>query len=67
MGLEKDFENRMGEPVNSFMNRNAVQGKSLRECSIVMDVSYSTAHRWANKYSVKFDHYNRNKWKFKHV
>ena len=65
MGLEKDFENRMGEPVDTFMSRNAVQGKSLRQCSIVMDVSYTTAYRWANKYSVKFHKYNRTKWKFK--
>ncbi len=67
MGLLNDVENRMGESVTTIMNRNAVQGKSIKHCSLVMDVSYSTAHRWANKYSVKFDRYNRNKWKFKNV
>ena len=31
----------------------------------VDNLSYSTAHRWANKYSVKFSQYNRTKWKFR--
>jgi len=54
MGLEKDFENRMGESVDQFMSRNAVKGKTIRHCSMLMDVSYSTANRWAQKYNVKF-------------
>ena len=55
MGLQKDVENRMGESVNEFMNRNAVKGKTIRHCSMLMDVSYSTANRWAQKYKVKFN------------
>jgi transposase len=62
MGLLNDVENRMGESVTTIMKRNAVKGKSIRECSLVMDVSYSTAHRWANKYNVKFNKYNNKKW-----
>lgn len=65
MGLERDVANKMGERVDQFMMRKAQQGKSLRQCSIVMDVSYTTAYRWANKYSVKFDKYNRTNWKFR--
>ena len=67
MGLQKDVENRMGESVDNIMTKHAVAGKTIKHCSMLMDVSYSTAHRWANKYSVKFDRYNRNKWKFKSV
>tara|TARA_R110002012_G_C11212987_1_gene561465 strand:+ start:222 stop:419 length:198 start_codon:yes stop_codon:yes gene_type:complete len=65
MGLLNDVENRMGESVTSIMNRTATQGKSIRQCSMLMDVSYSTAHRWANKYSVKFDKYDNKKWRFR--
>tara|TARA_R110002020_G_C15925587_1_gene743291 strand:+ start:66 stop:263 length:198 start_codon:yes stop_codon:yes gene_type:complete len=65
MGLQKDVENRMGESVDNLMTRNAVAGKTIKHCSMLMDVSYSTAHRWANKYSVKFSQYNRTKWKFR--
>ena len=55
MGLQSDVENRMGESVNKLMTRNAVAGKSVRHCSMLMDVSYTTANRWAHKYNVKFD------------
>ncbi len=65
MGLQKDVENRIGESVDNLMTRHAVAGKTIKHCSMLMDVSYSTAHRWANKYSVKFHKYNRTTWKFR--
>jgi|TARA_R110002012_G_scaffold138388_1_gene293596 hypothetical protein len=55
MGLQKDVEKRMGESVNKLLTRNAVAGKTVRHCSILMDVSYTTANRWAHKYNVKFN------------
>lgn len=55
MGLERDVANKMGERVDQFMMRNAQQGKTIRHCSMLMDVSYSTANRWAQKYKVKFN------------
>lgn len=55
MGLENDVEKRMGESVNNIMTRNAKAGKTVRHCSMLMDVSYSTAYRWSHKYGVKFD------------
>ena len=36
MGLQSDVENRMGESVNKLMTRNAVAGKSVRHCSMLM-------------------------------
>jgi|TARA_R110000803_G_scaffold86374_4_gene152707 hypothetical protein len=66
MGLQSDVENRMGESVNKLMTRNAVAGKSVRHCSMLMDVSYTTANRWAHKYNVKFDAANPfRKWSLK--
>ncbi len=55
MKLQNRVEKRMGESVNNLMTRNATAGKTVRHCSMIMDVSYSTAHRWANKYGVKFN------------
>jgi hypothetical protein len=55
MGLQKDVENKMGESVTTIMKRNALSGKTIRHCSMQMNVSYSTANRWARKYGVKFD------------
>lgn len=66
MGLQSDVENRMGESVNKLMTRNAVAGKSVRHCSMLMDVSYTTANRWAHKYNVKFNAANPfKKWSLK--
>jgi transposase len=55
MGLQQDVEKRMGESVGEILTRNAMAGKSVRHCSILMDVSYSTSWRWANRYGVKFN------------
>ena len=55
MGLLQDVEKRMGESVTTFLDRNARAGKSIRHCSMLMDVSYSTANRWARKNGVKFN------------
>jgi|TARA_R110000737_G_C14289788_1_gene433909 hypothetical protein len=66
MGLQKDVENRMGESVTNLMLRNANAGKTIRHCSMVMDVSYTTANRWAHKYNVKFNAANPfKKWSLK--
>lgn len=55
MGLQNRVEKRMGTGVDTIMKRCATEGKSVRHASMIMDVSYSTAHRWANKYGVKFN------------
>ncbi len=66
MGLQSDVENRMGESVNKLMRRNAGEGKTVRHCSMLMDVSYTTANRWAHKYNVKFSAANPfRKWSLK--
>lgn len=54
MDLEKRVEGKIGEPVKDFMHRKARQGKSIRHCSMIMDVSYTSANRWAHKHNVKF-------------
>jgi hypothetical protein len=58
MTLRQDVEKRMGESVNELLTRNANAGKTIRHCSILLDVSYSTANRWAHKYGVKFNSNN---------
>jgi len=55
MGLLQDVEKRMGESVTTFLDRNARAGKSVRHCSMLMDVSYTTANRWAHQCGVKFN------------
>ena len=54
MDLETRVEGKIGENVKDFMHRNAKQGKTIRHCSMAMDVSPSTASRWAQRYEVKF-------------
>ena len=66
MGLENRIEKRMGESVKDIMKRNASDGKSIRHCSMLMDVSYTSANRWAHKYGVKFNADNPfRSWRFK--
>ena len=55
MGLQQDVEKRMGESVTEILTRNAIAGKSVRHCSMLMDVSYTTSWRWAHRYGVKFN------------
>jgi len=55
MTLRHDVEKRMGESVTGLLRRNANAGKTIRHCSMLMDVSYTTAHRWAHDYGVKFN------------
>ena len=55
MDLETRVETEIGEKVQDFMNRKAKQGKTIRHCSMAMDVSQTTASRWAHKYEVKFN------------
>lgn len=55
MDLKTRVEDEMGESVKDFMHRKAKQGKTIRHCSAVMDVSPTTAHRWAHKHQVKFN------------
>lgn len=54
MDLQTRVEGKIGENVKDFMQRNAKQGKTIRHCSMAMDVSHSTATRWAHKHQVKF-------------
>ena len=55
MTLKQDVEKRMGESVAQLLTRNANAGKSIRHCSMLMDVSYSTSWRWAHRFGVKFN------------
>ena len=66
MALLQEVEKRMGESVTSLLDRNAHAGKSVRHCSMLMDVSYSTANRWAHQHGVKFNANNPFKtWRYK--
>ena len=66
MKLENLIEKRMGESVEQIMKRNASKGKSIRHCSMLMDVSYTSARKLAHKYAVKFNADNPFKtWRFK--
>jgi len=66
MTLKDDVEKRMGESVNELLTRNASAGKTIRHCSLVMDVSYTTTYRWASSYRVKFNAENPfNTWRLK--
>ena len=66
MTLKDDVEKRMGESVNELLTRNANAGKTIRHCSILLDVSYSTANRWAHRFGVKFNANNPfNTWRYK--
>ena len=62
MDLETRVETEIGEKVQDFMNRKAKQGKTIRHCSMAMDVSQTTASRWAHKYEVKFTGRNPFNW-----
>ena len=55
MDLKTRVEDQMGETVKDFMHRKAKQGQTINHCSLYMDVSYSTANRWAHKHEVKFN------------
>jgi len=52
--LQTQVETRIGEPVCSYMQRKAEQGKTIRDVSNQLDVSYTTCCRWKNKYAIRF-------------
>jgi len=58
MTLKEDVEKRMGESVCDLLTRNANAGKTIRHCSILMDVSYTTSWHWAHRYGIKFNNNN---------
>jgi len=62
MTLKQDVEKRMGESVTELLTRNANAGKSIRHCSMLMDVSYSTSWRWAHSYDIKFNNNPYKSW-----
>jgi hypothetical protein len=66
MKLQQRVEARIGEPVAVFLQRKAMQGATIRDAAMQLDVSYTTCHKWQRQHCIKFNGRNPfNNWKLR--